>query len=320
MKKTILSAVSVLAISLAGAAYAEDNVPNTGNVLTDAKAELKADWADAKVKADAKADVDANGTYNNAKANTEDTYENLKADTKDAYADAKAETKEAYKDAKATTKEAYHDVKAKLIGEGDAGSAPSALSVSERQSASGMIGKPVYNAKQEKVATVSDIIVDHNGRAQMVVVSDGGFAGIGDKLAAFDYGMVVSQNAEGDVFMPLTEDLLSKVAAFSYDRNDSSDKVRLIPADGYSVAELLKANLENQSGNKLAKVENITFDNGQADNIIVAFDEILGIGGDKAAFDFDDVQVIQKSADDISIRLNARQSAEFETYKNSMTN
>lgn len=308
MKKSILTAVSVLAISISGAALAEDNVPNTGNVVTDAKAELKADWTNVKAKADAKvdadADVDANATIDNVKADTKDAYENAKANTKEAYADAKAETKEA-----------YADVKAKLFGEGAEGAAPTSLDVDARTSASGMIGKPVYNSNNEKIATVSDIIVDNEGRAQLVVVSDGGFAGIGDKLAAFDYGLVVSQNADGDVFMPLSEDLLSKVAAFSYDEKDAGENVRMIPANGYSVAQLLKANLEDQNGKKIANVDNITFEGGEARNVIVDFGKVLNLGGDRAAFDFDDVDFVRTSKDDVSVRLNARQSAEFEAFQ-----
>jgi len=49
--------------------------------------------------------------------------------------------------------------------------------------------------------------------------------------------------------------------------------------------------------------------------VIVAFDQTLGMGGEKAAFDFDDVQVQHATSDDVTVRLNARQSAEFESFK-----
>jgi len=289
MKSRILTAASVLTIALSGAAYAENNVPNTGDAAVDAKAEMKADW------------------------------NNLKENTKKEWNDLKAQASSKTDSAAADTREAYQNTKARLLGED--GSATS-LDVNARTSASGMIGKPVYNSNKDKVGTVSDIIVDHDGRAQLIVVSDGGFAGIGDKLAAFDYGLVVSQNANGDIFMPLTEELVAKVAPFSYDAKDAdgSANVRLIPADGYSVAQLLKANLEDQQGKKIANIENITFDGGEIANLIVAYNQKLGLGGDKAAFDFDDVQITRSSPDDLNIRLNARQSAEFETFKNSKSN
>lgn len=287
MKKSILTAASIVAITLSGAAWAADNVPNTGDATVDTKAEAKADWNN--MKADAKQD------WNNLKA---------KVSTESSEASDK-------------TAAAYQDTKARLFGEGAEGSAPATLDINGRASASSMIGAPVYNSKHDKVGTVSDIIIDHDGRAQLVVISDGGFAGIGDKLAAFDYGLIVSQNKDGDIFMPLTDDMVSKVTPFSYDPKDATDgkNVRLIPSDGYSVAQLMKANLEDQNGKKLAKIDNITFDGGEAKNVIVAFDQTLGMGGEKAAFDFDDVQVLRTSADDVDVRLNARQSAEFEAFK-----
>jgi len=221
MKKIILATVSALALSLSAAAWAEDNVPNTGDATVDTKAEAKADW------------------------------NNMKADAKNDWDKTKATIEEKTSATEAKTEDTYQNAKAKLFGEGSEGS-PASLDVNVRTSAAGMIGKPVYNSKHDKVGTVSDIIIDHDGRAQLVVVSGGGFAGIGDKLAAFDYGLIASQNADGDVFMPLTDDLIAKVTPFSYDPKDAVEgkNVRLIPADGYSVAQLMKANLEDQSGKK----------------------------------------------------------------------
>ena len=80
MKTTILTAASVLTIALSGAAFAEDNVPNTGDASVDVKAEAKADW-------------------NNLKSNTKEEWNELKAQASDKTNNAEAETKSAYENA-----------------------------------------------------------------------------------------------------------------------------------------------------------------------------------------------------------------------------
>ncbi|AWJ83140.1 hypothetical protein TSH58p_06145 [Azospirillum sp. TSH58] len=53
-------------------------------------------------------------------------------------------------------------------------------------SAENMMGKNVYGTDNEKVGEVEDIILDSNGQAQQLVISSGGFLGIGEKQIAVD--------------------------------------------------------------------------------------------------------------------------------------
>jgi uncharacterized protein YrrD len=194
------------------------------------------------------------------------------------------------------------------------------VTYNSRLTASGMLGQPIYNTKNEKIGTFKDIILDHDGNVKLVVVSDGGFMGIGDKLAAFDASLVINQQTNGDVIMPLSEDTIKQVAEFSYDQKEVSDKIRVMPANGYSVAELLKGKLVNPKNESLGNIENITFWDGEAANVIVAFDQTAGVGGERAALDFDNL--ILSKADDgaLNFRMNSQQSANFEAYKNTSTN
>lgn len=118
-----------------------------------------------------------------------------------------------------------------------------------------MIGSPVVNAKQERVGTVKDIIVDKDGNASMLIIADGEFPGFDGKLVAFDYNVISRLNADGDVIAPISEENLSKAAEFSYDPNAKADgKICLIPGQGYSVEKLLKANCLSQSIKALQKL------------------------------------------------------------------
>jgi hypothetical protein len=47
--------------------------------------------------------------------------------------------------------------------------------------ASKLVGVSVMGANQEKIGKIADVLVDHDGNAQVVVVSVGGFLGIGAK-------------------------------------------------------------------------------------------------------------------------------------------
>lgn len=287
MKSKILVAVSGLAMMVAMTAYAETTFAGT---------------------------VSSNGsTTTSTNTDTSLTMDKAKADLKEGWQN----TKEAVSKATNATEEKYEDIKAKVISSNGNNSE---VTINSRVTATGMIGKPVYNMKNEKVATVKDIIINDMGHAQKIIVSDGGFMGIGDKLAAFDYSAVAHQESNGDVIMPLSEETLSKVAAFSYDPKEASDKVQVLPANSYSVSTLLKGKIVDPKNTNIAKVDNITFKGGEASQVIAAFDQKLGMGGDKAVIDFRDLTLVKKSADDVNLRMNASESAQFERYKKTMTN
>lgn len=50
-----------------------------------------------------------------------------------------------------------------------------------------LVGVAVYGKNQKKIGSVKDILMDHNGNAQVIVVSVGGFLGIGSKDVAVPF-------------------------------------------------------------------------------------------------------------------------------------
>ena len=56
--------------------------------------------------------------------------------------------------------------------------------------ASKLVGVSVVGPDQKKIGSIADILVDHNGDAQTVVISVGGFLGIGEKNVAVPFKTV----------------------------------------------------------------------------------------------------------------------------------
>lgn len=187
--------------------------------------------------------------------------------------------------------------------------------------ATGMLDQPVNNMANDNVGTLRDIIIDSKGNAKLAVVSDTRIPGIG-KEAAFEYSMIMRQNANGDVVMPISEDRIKAARSFSYDQSEAGEDadVRTIPAGGYSVDKLLSADVVDPQGKTVASVENITFRNGKADALIIGYDKTLGLGGKKAALRFSEVKLQSKGDGNAQLQLSARQAAQLSSMKNSASN
>lgn len=208
--------------------------------------------------------------------------------------------------------QAYEEIRAIVIGNEVSKNEP--LVIDSRRTASGMIGHNVYNEKNEQVAVVRDIIIDKTGKAVMIVVSDASFIQSGKTAAAFDYAAVSRIEENGDIIMPITETIISNASAFSYDRDDASDSVRVMPEDGFSTARLLKGRLINQEKEAIADVENITMKNGYATMLIVGFDKTMGFGGTLAAIAFEEVTLL-RYGNSLDFQLTADKAVQFEAYK-----
>lgn len=246
-----------------------------------------------------------------AKAQTEINSEN--STSGDIGKDAKA----AWKDVKKDASEAYEEIKATLIGDEIEGNSSIVL-IDSRKTASGIIGHPVYNEKHESVAKVADIILDQDGKAMMVIVSDGKFISI-SKQAAFEYSAITRVERDGDVIMPFTQKTINNAVPFSYNKSDKAKNIHVIPDNGYSVVKMLGGQLVNQKQESVATIDNISFKNGQAHQIIIGFDKIMGMGGKKAALDYTDAKLI-RNGDDLNFQLSDKRTAQFEAYKKAATN
>lgn len=256
----------------------------------------------ADMKAQTNANVEAEAGTNNV---LEEGWNNTKkavSDTADDVSDA--------------TSNAYSNVEAALMG--DDTNASTNISIDTRMTAGGMIGQPVYNANGERVAKVRDIIVDADGKAKMVILGDGDFTGLG-KLAAFQYDTITKRSSDGDIITSLTEEIIDGATSFSYSADDASDTVTVIPANGYSVSALLDGELKDANNQSLGDVDNISFKNATASELIIGFDKTLGLGGKKAALDYEDAQIV-RDGNSLDFKLGANQAAQFESFQKTLRN
>lgn len=187
-----------------------------------------------------------------------------------------------------------------------------AVSIKTRTTAKGIIGKDIYNADGETVASIEDVLVNERGEAETVILRDGGLFGMGGKLVALDYDSVITPSATGDMLMPVSEATLDSVAEFSYD-TDATTNMRTLPAGTLSVSQMLDGHLHNNMGEEVADIDNITFVNGQIEHLIVSYNEILGMGGDTAALMFGEISPSTIDGE-TNFSLTEQQSADFEAY------
>jgi sporulation protein YlmC with PRC-barrel domain len=65
--------------------------------------------------------------------------------------------------------------------------------------ASKMVGLNIYNNDNEKIGSISELIIDEGGKVDAVVVGAGGFLGLGEHDVAIPYGLInsIGQSPEG---------------------------------------------------------------------------------------------------------------------------
>src|SRR3954464_1314841 len=56
--------------------------------------------------------------------------------------------------------------------------------------ASKLVGVNIYGADHQKIGDVNDVLVDHTGKAEAVVIGVGGFLGIGEKDVAVPFSAI----------------------------------------------------------------------------------------------------------------------------------
>lgn len=243
------------------------------------------------------------------KANTsaEAKTENALDKTGDALSRAAARTEEAVENA-------YSDVKAYFSDEDDL-EVTSSINIAQSNTAQALLGTGVQNAEGKTIGKIHDVIVDAEGDAEMVVIEDNGMLGLGTKLAAFDYDVIEGFNKDRDVVVKLTEQSIKSAVPFDYEVSADADaKTTTIPQGNYSLSKILDADVVAPDGKKVADVETVSFDEDDIDYIVVAFDQILGMGGNKAALNMEALNLVEKDGK-YAFQLSSQQTAQFENYK-----
>jgi sporulation protein YlmC with PRC-barrel domain len=293
MTNKILLGVSVLALLSALPAFAETRADAKADVSTSTKIETKLDKAGESIKETAKEAGDAIEQQTDR---------------------AGAATREAYQDAKAKTKETYGDVKAYFSDDKDV-KAVTSINIDSRLTADELLGADVQNPSGEKIGSIEDILVDKEGDAETVIINDGGVLGLGGKLVAFDYDIIEGISSDKDVMVKLTDASIKKAKRFEYEAPSKADAaISVMPASQFSVKKVQDAKVVDANGKAVANVSDIVFDGDDADYLVVTFDKFLGLGGDKAALDFEALDLSNNNGK-YTFKLTSQQTAQFENQK-----
>ncbi len=231
-------------------------------------------------------------------------------DTPPAETVTEQDIREGWNDTKKAAKDTYKDVKAAILDK----TSGEPMNIDNNTTVQVLLGQAIYNQDKKKIATLEDIILDADGTAKMVVVKDLGLLGFGGKLAAFDYGTVVKTDAKGNIVTPLSKSAIDSAAEFSYKPEKSNAKIRMIPDNGYSVAQLLDGKLRGADNKSVADIDNIAFNNGKASMVIASYGGVLNMGEDHVALDFDSAQLVRADGS-IDMKLDANETKAFEKLK-----
>jgi len=82
----------------------------------------------------------------------------------------------------------------------------------------------VYDPSENKIGEISDCLVSKDGKISAVIVSVGGFLGMGEKHVAVPFDNVHETQSKGERWLTMntTKDALKSAAGFKYDRRKAT--------------------------------------------------------------------------------------------------
>src|SRR5262249_4286735 len=84
----------------------------------------------------------------------------------------------------------------------------------------------VYDAKNNKIGDVNDVLTSKDGKIETLIIGVGGFLGVGEKDVAvpFDAVKLVKKDDKWTLTMDTTKDALKQARGFKYDRTATTWK------------------------------------------------------------------------------------------------
>lgn len=86
-----------------------------------------------------------------------------------------------------------------------------------------LLGTPVYNKQKEKLGDIEDLVIEGGSNVTGLVVSVGGFLGIGESYVVLDPKTVVvnQENGKWQAFVDTSKDTLKNAPKFTYGKQKS---------------------------------------------------------------------------------------------------
>ncbi|MFN4091132.1 MAG: PRC-barrel domain-containing protein [Alphaproteobacteria bacterium] len=83
--------------------------------------------------------------------------------------------------------------------------------------ASRVMGKAVQNEAGEDVGTINDLVIDPSDSAPYVIIGVGGFLGVGERLVAVPFGILVAREGSAGLVLPgATKDSVRQLPEFRF--------------------------------------------------------------------------------------------------------
>jgi sporulation protein YlmC with PRC-barrel domain len=89
--------------------------------------------------------------------------------------------------------------------------------------ASKLVGRTLYNTQNETVGQIEDLVIDHGKTVSGVVVSVGGFLGVGERYVLVDPSSIFLHRTDGSLkaMVDADKDALKTAPEFKYDKKST---------------------------------------------------------------------------------------------------
>lgn len=167
-----------------------------------------------------------------------------------------------------------------------------------------LIGKDIRNAQGEDLGDIKDVIIDvNNGRVHYVVLSFGGFLGLGDKLFAYPARSFTPASNKDELILNVAKERLKDAPGFESNKypdfGTADYRERVDSYFGPTVkietrpnmrlirgSELLGKNVNGANGRDLGEIEDVVINmaNGNVRYAVLAFDQSWSLNDKLFAF------------------------------------
>jgi sporulation protein YlmC with PRC-barrel domain len=198
-----------------------------------------------------------------------------------------------------------------------------------------LIGKDVRNAQGEDLGDIKDVVVDlNNGRVHYVVLSFGGFLGLGDKQFAYPLKVFKPAADRDELVLNVDKERLKKAPGFEQAREPDwnrpeyrgqvdkyfGDMVQVEPRPNMRLirgSNLIGKDVNGSDGKQLGEIEDVVVSliDGDVRYAVLAFDKSWSLGEKRFVFPLKAFKPGQRLQDDFVLDVNRERLARVPSFE-----
>lgn len=150
--------------------------------------------------------------------------------------------------------------------------------------ASYVIGADVRNPTNETIASIADIVIEQDGDAELLILSDGGFLGFADKKVAIPFenaNLTFDEDGTRIVAVALTQAHLDQAKPFYYEVPEGTmeNGAHLMASDHMSVDAIVGSDVKLSNKDESVAVADVLMDkDGESERAVLEVGGFLGLG------------------------------------------